>query len=150
MDWEREEGVDSGMSQYSCRGEINQNYMVWNMPFEVTYRSLNPYGWPQLVITCKGPDFLGREVIKGYGVVHVPTQPGRHERTVHIFSPITSNVFSRFFGTLFGTKAELINAPKVISSGEGREITRTKSEGSIKVIFQVSHRDMDKFGYSIG
>lgn len=123
--------------------------MVWNLPFELSYRSLNPYGWPQLVITCYSPNFLGRDLIKGYGVVHIPTQPGRHERTVHIFSPITSSVISNFLGLLDGQKAELKNAPKVIASGDGREITRTKSEGTIKVIFQITLRDMDKFGYSI-
>lgn len=51
------------------------------------------------------------------------------------------------FGLLLGQKAEIINAPKIISSGEGREITRAKSEGTIKIIFQVTTRDMEKFGY---
>ena len=119
------------------------------MPFEISYRSQNPQGWPQLVITCASPDFFGREYIKGYGVVHIPTQPGRHERTVHIFSPITSSVLRKFMGIIAGQTTELKNAPKVIASGDGREITRTKSEGSIKVVFQVTLRDMDKFGYSI-
>jgi B9 domain-containing protein 1 len=102
-----------------------------------------------MVITCYSPNFLGREQILGYGVVHVPTQPGRHERTVHIFSPVTSSIMASILGFLDGKKAELKNAPKVIASGDGREITRTKSEGTIKVIFQVTLRDMDKFGYSI-
>lgn len=119
------------------------------MPFEVSLRSLNPYGWPQLVLTCACPNFFGKETIKGYGVVHVPTQPGRHERTIHIFSPITSSIINKFFGVITGKKAEIIDAPKVIASGDGREITRTQSEGKIKVVFQVTLRDMDKFGYSI-
>lgn len=69
--------VTTGQSQYSCLGENGSEYMVWNMPFEIGFRTKNPYGWPQLVITLVCPDFLGREVIKGYGMVHVPTQPGR-------------------------------------------------------------------------
>ncbi len=44
---------------------------------------------------------------------------------------------------------EIINAPNVIASGDGREITRTKTEGTIKIVFQVTLRDMDKYGYSI-
>ena len=119
------------------------------MPFEVSYRSKNPHGWPQLVITCVCPDFMGREVLKGYGVVHVPTQPGRHERTVQIFSPITSSVIFKILGMIKGQRAEYINAPQVVASGEGREITRTKSEGTVKVVFQVTNRDMDIFGYSV-
>jgi B9 domain-containing protein 1 len=119
------------------------------MPFECSFRSLNPFGWPQLVITCAYPDFLGREVVKGYGVVHIPTTPGRHERTVQIFSPLTSSVILKMLGIFVGQRAEIINAPKVVASGEGREITRTKSEGSIKIVFQVTLRDMDKFGYNV-
>ena len=52
-------------------------------------------------------------------------------------------------GFIAGQRAEIINAPKVISTGEGREITRAKSEGTVKVVFQVTLRDMDKFGYTI-
>lgn len=122
---------------------------MWNLPFECSFRSLNPSGWPQIVLTCCSPDFLGREVVKGYGVINIPTQPGRHERTVQIFSPLTSSVFLNFLGILVGQKAEIINAPKVISSGEGREITRTRSEGFVKIVFQITTRDMEKFGYNV-
>jgi B9 domain-containing protein 1 len=52
-------------------------------------------------------------------------------------------------GILVGQRAEIINAPKVVASGDGREITRTKSEGTIKVVFQVTLRDMEKFGYVV-
>lgn len=55
----------------------------------------------------------------------------------------------KFIGFIVGQRAEIINAPKVVASGEGREITRTKSEGSIKVVFQVTLRDTEKFGYNI-
>ena len=123
--------------------------MVWNLPFELNYRSLNPHGWPQIVLTCNYLNFLGKERPLGYGVVHVSTTPGRHERIVHIFSPITSSVINKFLGMLIGQKAEIRDAPNVIASGDGREITRTKTQGSIKIIFQVTLRDMDKFGFSI-
>ena len=82
-------------------------------------------------------------------MVHIPTTPGRHERTVQIFSPLTSSVMLKFFGFLVGQRAELINAPKVVASGDGREITRTKTEGSVKVVFQVTLRDLEKFGYNV-
>lgn len=148
-DWIQEDGHKSGQTQYSCRGEGTNDIMVWNMPFEIGYRSLNPHGWPQIVITCTGPNFLGKEQEKGYGVVHIPTTPGRHERTVHIFSPITSSIISKFLGMLKGQNAIINNAPSVLSSGDGREITRTKTEGTIKIVFQVTLRDMDKFGFSV-
>jgi B9 domain-containing protein 1 len=73
----------------------------------------------------------------------------RHERTIQIFSPITSSIILKFLGILVGQRAEIINAPKVVASGDGREITRTKSEGTIKIVFQVTLRDMEKFGYVV-
>jgi B9 domain-containing protein 1 len=82
-------------------------------------------------------------------VVHIPTTPGRHERTVQIFSPVTSSVILKFMGILSGKRAEIIDAPQIMATGEGREITRTKSEGTMKIVFQVTLRDMDKFGYVV-
>ena len=52
-----------------------------------------------------------------------------------------------FLGILAGQKAEIMFASKVFKTGEGREITRTKTEGSIKIVFYVSTSDTDKFGY---
>jgi B9 domain-containing protein 1 len=73
----------------------------------------------------------------------------RHERTIQLFSPVTSSVILKVLGMMFGQRAEIINAPKVVASGDGREIIRTKSEGTMKLVFQVSLRDMDKFGYNM-
>ena len=39
--------------------------------------------------------------------------------------------------------------PKVISSGQEREISRANCEGFINVMFQVVFRDVDKFGLII-
>ncbi len=32
---------------------------------------------PQLVLSCYGQDVFGNDVIRGYGVVHLPMAPGR-------------------------------------------------------------------------
>ena len=42
------------------------------------------------------------------------------------------------FEIIFGEKPELINAPKILALGDGREILRTKTEGSIKVNFNIN------------
>lgn len=51
--------------------------VVWNFPLEISFRSTNAFGWPQLAISVWGPDLLGNEVIRGYGATHLPTSPGR-------------------------------------------------------------------------
>lgn len=37
--------------------------------------------------------------------------------------------------------------PKVVAQGEGREVTRVRSQGSVKVSFSIVTRDMKKLGY---
>ena len=45
-----------------------------------------------------------------------------------------------------GRRPEFVD-PKVVAQGEGREVTRVRSQGSVKVTFSVVTRDMKKLGY---
>jgi hypothetical protein len=51
--------------------------LVWNYPLDLTYKSTNAFGWPQIVVSVYGLDSFGRDVIKGYGCIHIPTCAGR-------------------------------------------------------------------------
>lgn len=51
--------------------------LVWNFPLDVTYKATNAFGWPQVVVSVYGVDALGRDVIQGYGCIHLPTCAGR-------------------------------------------------------------------------
>lgn len=51
--------------------------LVWNFPVDVTYKATNAFGWPQVVVSVYGVDALGRDVIQGYGCIHLPTCAGR-------------------------------------------------------------------------
>ena len=77
-----------------------------------------------MILTFTSRDFLGRDVICGYGVTNVPTQPGTHTRYVHIFSPISSSYLSDFLGMLTGKPAEYIAPTELLYKNEGREVTR--------------------------
>ena len=148
QDWELINGFKSNQSQQACKTEGQDNYFVWNMPFEVSLRSTNPSGWPQLVVSCYTPDFFGREVLKAYGVSYFPTTKGSHERTLHMFSVKSSSGLIEAIGVFLGQKAEILNAPEVLSTGEGREVIRAKSEGTIKAKFNVNITNMEYFGYN--
>jgi len=48
-DWYVAGGEIAGEGQTSFKGGFGNTTaqrMVWNLPFEVTYRSMNPHGWP--------------------------------------------------------------------------------------------------------
>ena len=148
QDWELLNGSRSNQSQQACRTEGQENIFVWNMPFEVSLRSTNPTGWPQLVISCYSPDFFGREILKAYGVCYFPTISGSHERTLYMFSPMSSSEIINAVGVFLGQKAEIINAPNVLSTGDGREVIRAQSEGIVQVKFNVHLTNMECFGYN--
>ena len=148
QDWELLHGLKSNVSQQACRTEGKDNYIIFNMPFEVCLRSTNPSGWPQLVVSCYTPDFFGREVLKAYGVCYFPTTKGSHERTLHMFSVKSSSGLIEAIGVFLGQKAEILNAPNVLSTGEGREVIRAQSEGIVKAKFNINITNMEYFGYN--
>ena len=148
QDWELLNGLKTNQSQQACRTEGKDNFFIWNMPFEVCLRSTNPSGWPQLVVSCYGPDWFGREVLKAYGVCYFPTTKGSHERTLHMFSVKSSSGLIEAIGVFLGQKAEILNAPNVLSTGEGREVIRAQSEGIVKAKFNINITNMEYFGYN--
>ena len=148
QDWELLNGLKTNQSQQACRTEGKDNFFIWNMPFEVCLRSTNPSGWPQLVVSCYGPDWFGREVLKAYGVCYFPTTKGSHEITLHMFSIKSSSGFIEAIGIFLGQKAEILNAPNVLSTGEGREVIRAQSEGIVKAKFNINITNMEYFGYN--
>ena len=151
--WAKEDGLIKGFTQYSCKGEGIYNYYSYGLNFEISYRSTDPYGWPQLVLNCFTVDSDGNEIIKGYGCVHVPTSTGRHKRKINIFRATENESFcGKFFGYNASSnddKNNDVSEPKVIASGKEREISRANCEGFINVTFQVVFRDVDKFGLII-
>lgn len=149
VDWTVVNGSTSGQSQQACQGENASNLFVWNFPFEIGFKSNNPTGWPQVVISIYGPDFWGREVIKAYGLVHIPTTPGSHVRTLQLFSPLSSSIIINLLGIALGQNAELIKVAESMSTGEGREIIRTQSEGSMTIRFNVQLANMEELGYNV-
>lgn len=52
---------------------------------------MTPFGWPQIVVYCTSKDFSGEEVVRAYGSIHVPCQPGISKKIVRMFQPIETN-----------------------------------------------------------
>lgn len=45
-DWNVAGGSIQGDGQHSFKSIGKNQRMVWDLPFEVTFRSMNPHGWP--------------------------------------------------------------------------------------------------------
>nr|XP_033770669.1 B9 domain-containing protein 1 isoform X1 [Geotrypetes seraphini] len=96
QDWAPTAGLEEGISQITSKNPGIQQTMVWNFPLDISFKSTNPYGWPQIVVSVYGPDVFGNDVVRGYGAVHVPFTPGRHRRTIPMFVPESSSKLQKF------------------------------------------------------
>lgn len=136
----------TGFSSAILRGG-NPQEVVWNFPIGLALKSTSPFGWPRIVVTVYGTDMCNRRVIKGYGSVHVPCQPGRHTRTIRLYCPVSSSPLTRLLGALFGNPAQLVD-PRLVAGPEGREVVRVQSGGKVTVMFDVLLKDTEPFNYA--
>ncbi|OXB68781.1 hypothetical protein ASZ78_002196 [Callipepla squamata] len=142
------QGLEEGISQITSRSDVAPAAFVWNFPIDITFKSTNPSGWPQIVVSVYGADFFGNDVVRGYGAVHVPFTPGRHKRTIAMFVPESTSKLQKFTSWFTGRRPEFTD-PKVIARGEGREVTRVRSQGFVTISFDVVTKDMKKLGYDV-
>ena len=153
-DWSESGGESSGTGSHAFKCAYGQSStqakINWNHPFEITYRSMNPFGWPQLVIYCNQIDALGNESCKAYGCTHVPIQPGVVQKTIRMFTPIEQNRCLEFFGSFQEGEDLKVDDPEMIAKAHARDHTRVKAGGKVTVTFQVTQRNMQRHGYVTG
>ncbi|XP_063027688.1 B9 domain-containing protein 1 isoform X1 [Melospiza melodia melodia] len=170
QDWVPTAGLEEGISQITSKSSVSPTTLVWNFPIDITFKSTNPFGcecWggsgpgakapphprflagPQIVLSVYGPDFFGHDVVRGYGAVHVPFVPGRHKRTIAMFVPESTSRLQQLTSWFTGRRPEFTD-PKVVAQGEGREVTRVRSQGFVTISFNVITKDLHKLGYDVG
>lgn len=148
-DWQLLDGMENGITQVAKQAQGGDKLLVWNFPVDVTYKSTNAFGWPQLIVSVYGLDGFGRDVIKGYGCIHMPTCAGRFNLRIKLYRPRSASLLQTFTSWLSGMPAEFSD-PRFPSYGEGREVTRVVSNGHVNVQVNVLTKDMEVFGYSDG
>ncbi len=57
MEWQVVAGMEEGITQIASVPPGSMGKVVWNFPLEMTLKSTNVYGWPQLVLSVHGTDF---------------------------------------------------------------------------------------------
>ncbi|XP_015904593.1 B9 domain-containing protein 1 [Parasteatoda tepidariorum] len=148
-DWMVVYGIEEGITQISKRSDNGMGVFAFNFPLDISFKSTNLYGWPQLVVSVYGLDFFGNDVVRGYGSVHVPVAPGKHRRRIPMFVPQSSSVLQRFTSWLIGKRPEFID-PRVVAQGEGREVTKVRTQGSVSVSFNITTKNLQELGYNVG
>ncbi|CAF0728564.1 unnamed protein product [Brachionus calyciflorus] len=146
QDWDKIAGLEEGSTQIGHKSIDQRQTIAFNFPLDITFKSTCPFGWPQLVVSCYGQDVFGNDVIRGYGVTHLPMSPGRHKLRIPLFVPESTSKMQKFFAWIQGRRPEYID-PRVLAHGEGREVTRVRSQGFLNLNFNIVTKDMRKLGY---
>ncbi|CAH8858758.1 unnamed protein product [Trichobilharzia szidati] len=147
QDWIKVAGVDEGMTQTSIKGFGCNQQNNLNFPIDISWKSTNPFGWPQIVLHAYGVDVFGKDVIRGYGAVHIPMKIGSHRRRVAMFVPQSSSKLMKLNAWLTGKRPEFLN-PKVIASGDGRGVTKVQTQGFVDIVFNIALKNLQNLGYT--
>ena len=94
--------------------------IVWNFPVDLTFQATNAFGWPKMHFSVYGLDFLGTDVVQGYGFTHIPCSAGRFELKVHLFKPKTRTGMTSLQSWILRRPAEF-KQPDFVCQSEGRE-----------------------------
>ena len=105
QDWDKIAGLEEGSTQIAHKALDQRQAIAFNFPLDISFKSTSPFGCnsqqksyfmflkqlrlsgfrllgliykgPQIVVCCYGPDPFGNDVIRGYGVTHLPMLSGR-------------------------------------------------------------------------
>ncbi len=74
-DWAVTAGQEEAITQIARRPMDARKTIVWNFPFDVTFRSTCPFGWPQIVVSAYS--------VSKVHFLALRIRTGRSEESVH-------------------------------------------------------------------
>ncbi len=119
-EWDLVDGHKRGNSQGATKNYNMDDTVVWNVSFNVLYRTLEIAGWPKLVIKFESTEADGKKHIKGYASCIFPVTPGFHRIKCFIFKPVTGQFLGHVYGDQIKESGKGIDAQMIIS-GKGRD-----------------------------
>jgi B9 domain-containing protein 1 len=100
-----------------------------------------------MAVTVYGINFLGRDVVKGYGSVLIPLSVGIHEIYIPMYTPLAVSMFNQWMSWWMGNPPEFYDS-KFVCEGEGREVTRVMKTGTVNIQLNVLTKGLQSAGYS--
>lgn len=148
-DWTIISGIQTGLSQTARKSPFNnEEGIVWNFPIDLTFRSTNPFGWPRIAVNVYGIDALGRDVLAGVGSCLVPPLSGVFTLDMDTYVPLSSSILNDWLSWLLGNQPEFFDS-KFVCQGEGRDVTRVRATGRVRLKINVLTKGMQAVGYSV-
>jgi B9 domain-containing protein 1 len=147
-DWELVSGLKSGITQCAQVGR-QRDLITFNMPLEATFKSTNPYGWPQIVFSIYGSNFWGLETVRGYSRLSIPLSGGVQTYVAPIILPKSVYIWAAMIDWILDRSPELRD-PKVLADGTKFKGLKTESYGELKVRLQTVSRGCRDLGMDWG
>nr|XP_023026807.1 B9 domain-containing protein 1 [Leptinotarsa decemlineata] len=141
-DWKVIGGLEAGMSQVANVVD-NGDKVVLNLPIEIQFKSTNPYGWPQIILSV----YKGMQ-LAGYGRSHMPLKPGSHTVNAHLAKPQASSMLGHI-ASFFGYQPELLQ-PKMLATTAGNNLIQMEEAGHAQMTVNVVTQGFQGLGYDIG
>lgn len=91
-------------------------------------------------------DTFGNDVVRGYGVCHLPVVNGQSSEKMIMFVPESSSTLQKLTSWLTGKRPEYVDA-RLLARGDGREVTRVRSQGCVWIQFNVVFKDFHHYGF---
>ncbi|XP_005191570.1 B9 domain-containing protein 1 [Musca domestica] len=148
LDWELVSGSKDGITQYASNRNGNFNDpIVFNMPIELTYRSTNVFGWPQIIVCLYGKTRWGIETSLGYSRLHVPMFGSESNQRIKapILKPLCSNTLAELTSWVTGRNPELKD-PKILLDNTKSKGLLMESYGEIEFVLSVVTRGSARLG----
>ena len=89
-----------------------------------------------------------RDIVLGYGSVHIPTAPGTYNLKVRLYKPLASSLLQHLTSWITKVQPEFVD-PKFPTQTEGREVVRAQSSGHAIVTVNVMTRVSPLFSLSL-
>ncbi|WKY08057.1 hypothetical protein Q1695_007507 [Nippostrongylus brasiliensis] len=97
--WRVVEGAVEGQTQTDLPSVYEEAYFAHPIDLHLATKTIQ--GWPRIQLQVWHHDVYGRQELTGYGSLFIPSAPGEHELTCHIWRPKGSareEVMQRFIG----------------------------------------------------
>ncbi|XP_019868072.1 B9 domain-containing protein 1 [Aethina tumida] len=141
-DWKIIGGNEAGVTQIANIVN-NGDKIVLNFPIDIQFKSTNPHGWPQLVLSV----YRGIQ-LEGYGRAHIPLKPGHYNMEICLSKPQASSLLG-YIGSFFGYQPELLQ-PKMLATTAGNNLIRMESNGSVLLSINLISQGLQTLGYDVG
>jgi hypothetical protein len=145
-EWKMARGSAEGASQVTeCRAGSCR--LSWNVPVVASFETTSCGEWPRLAVAVYTLDYLGRSVLAGYGLTHLPVGQGRTTRTIQLFRPQPTSVLARWVAWLKGCSYELKEFDRFLCEANDRHAVVAQVAGKLLFSCDTQLKGVARLGY---